>query len=224
MVTIVTVPRQNNEYYFAHTYEEVRRQLNDDTNLVIVVDGDYAVLATHNTVLHVKKKRPGNRDAFFAALKFAYENKEDLLFLEDDLRFCKNAIPYMLGFSVPLGIGWVQFFTPGPVRRDHAPGLHIAPPGTSMFNQALLFPVDTLRRLTDWNDVAGCDMQASDGALKQASRELGISWASHVPDLVQHIGEVSVYDDGRRLEWWRKSGDFPGEAFDAMTLKDNPWH
>lgn len=207
MISIITAPRKSNEWYFAATLDEVERQIRNE-ELAIVVDG-----------VSFEKRGDGNREAFFYALSLAADSGQDLLYLEDDLKFCKNAIPYMCDYQVPRGIGWVQFFTPGPVSAGSGRGLHTAPPGTSMFNQCLKFSSNTARKLVEWNKHDDGELCAADSVLRLASRELGIPWASHRPDLVQHIGEVSVYDDGRRLEWWRVASDWPGEDFDAMELK-----
>lgn len=214
---MLTHPRDGASYV-ERTHAAVKAQMPEGEEPLLVVDGKQGPVCC-GPIAFVTKKHKGNRAAFFETVLHAAVYARPLLFLEDDIELCVNAVPYMFDFKVPDGLGWVQFFTPAPLRSGSGYGLHVANPGTSRFLQAVKFPVDTVLALAQWWAAADIDHAGSaDQALAKAAKALRLPWAAHAPDLVQHVGETSTFDE-TKLTWWRKSPDWPGQTFDANTLK-----
>jgi hypothetical protein len=46
----------------------------------------------------------------------------------------------------------------------------------------------------------------------------GQRFGVHVPELVQHVGDVSAVEDVTTMAKWRTSKTWPGRDFDAMRL------
>lgn len=220
LIAMLTTPRDGASYV-ERTHAAVKAQLPAGEECLLVVDGRQGPVCVGPTAF-VTKKHKGNRAAFFEVIGHAAVYARPLLFLEDDIELCRNAIPYMFDFRIPDGIGWVQFFTPPPLRSGAGNGLHVGPPGTARFLQAAKFSAETCLRLWSWWAASDIDHAGgSDVALGMASKEMQIPWAAHSPDLVQHIGETST-GDNTHLTWWRRSADWPGEEFDANTLRGRP--
>lgn len=216
MIVVLTSPRDGASY-LEQTLRQVEDQAPNEQKLLIshriaapVRDGWQA--------LHVEHGH-GNRKPFFIGLAIAAEFG-DVIWLEDDIRLCKNALTYMSGFVVPAGLGWVQFFTPVPLRSGVGFGLHVGSPGSSRFLQAVKFSqaaaqavCRSFRRRFDHEPDGSADQ-----ALASISKHLGMRWAAHAPDLAEHVGDVSAFGDGRRLTWFRKATDFRPDL-DALSLR-----
>lgn len=167
--------------------------------------------------------RAGNKLPYWHLLRVGLDLGGDLLALEDDVSFARNAVRRMATFPIPDDLAWVQFFSPMVIRTfDTYPGLWRPPAGSSSFLQAAKFPERTLQRLIEWQENAAefSISQASDSALAIFAPLLGLSYGVHVPDLVQHVGELSeAQEDTKELKDRRTSVCFPSDpGFDSMSL------
>lgn len=161
---------------------------------------------------------PDNRWTLWRAFGLAYEAGEDLIAIEDDVRWCRNGARAAELLAVPHDVAWVSLFDVGSTRAmPH--GLWTTRRGDGfMFAQAIKFPHRTcalMRKL-------GCEMYeriGSDSQIAAIGGMLGLSYAVHVPSLVQHIGAVSAVGngslDGRVSPSWRAE-------FDPTTMRG--WH
>jgi hypothetical protein len=208
MITILTHKRNKTGFeYFYNTYDQVADQT--DAEIEVFVDGHE--LPGTVDFIQLPKHSPGNRDAFFMILEYAAAFNEDLIYLEDDIKLSNNAIPYILDFQIPQEAGFTTFFTPKVQRCGAGDGVFIGPPGTFLFLQCVKFKHETVVKLVNWYKTAHPKNNAADQILKQATKELNISWSMHKPDLAQHIGHESSVDNSK-LTWWRLADAFVGDV------------
>jgi hypothetical protein len=167
----------------------------------------------------------GNKLPYWAVLEHALEGLyDDVIVLEDDLKFCANAVRRMLTFPVPADVAFVQFFAPHiNLASNVHPGLWRPPLTSQQFTQAIKYPARTLRQLLEWSDTFEFGkFVESDQALNLASTRLGLRYAVHAPDLVDHVGASSATVPGSTVgeTSGRISQCFPDEGFDALRLYD----
>lgn len=153
---------------------------------------------------------PDNRWTLWHALNLAYEAGEDLVAIEDDVRWCRNGARVAEILPVPHDVAWVSLFDVGGTwEMPH--GLWVSRRAEGfLYAQAIKFPLRTcglLRRL-------GCntyDRVGSDSQLAAIGGALGLSYAIMVPSLVQHVGAVSAVGngglEGRVSRSWREDHD-----------------
>ncbi len=174
--------------------------------------------------------RAGSTEAMRRLLVHASETSADLLFFEDDLAFCRNAVTHMVQQKIPPSVGILSFFDMKEVNKGAAPGLYRRPPtggdGMGLWGaQALKFPAEVVAWLAteDWYQLRfGTTRMASDqymGALV-ARHEKRNRMAVHIPNLVQHIGHSSACFPGLGLKTWRRATNFAGREFDALALPE----
>lgn len=162
----------------------------------------------------------GNKLPYWHLLTIGREMGGDLIALEDDLWFATNGVRRMATFLIPRDVAWVQFFSPRIlVAPDSPPGLWRPPGGTSLFLQAAKYSAAGLAQLVDWrHDPLFNRFAESDTALALAEHSIGLRYAVHSPDLVQHRGEQSEANPNTKLDQWRRSATWPGAHFDALEL------
>ncbi len=194
----------------------------------IVCDGPYEGPRPPGWDVHEFKRPPDtlrtkNKLPYWFLLKVGLDLGGDLIALEDDLRFSKNAIGRMASLIVPADLAWLQFFSPRVLRAwDFFPGIWRPPLSSSTFLQAVKFPRRTLEALIAWQLEPEFSMfQESDNALAIAAAKLRLDYGVHCPDLIQHVGQVSEAQDATdQLHEWRTSSCWGGEDFDVMKLHE----
>lgn len=173
----------------------------------------------------------GSTEAMRRLLVHSTKIGRDLLFFEDDLMLCRNAVTRMIAQRVPEDIGIVTFFDMKEVPPGAGPGLYRTPAegkqGTGFWGaQCLKFPFETLRHLADrnWDEESrGGSKMASDILMgriltKHPQRK---NLAVHIPNLVEHVGHASACFPGLSLTpRWRRATNFLGRDFDALSLKE----
>lgn len=153
---------------------------------------------------------PDNRWSLWRAFNLAYESGEDLIAVEDDVKWCRNGARHAEMLPVPHDVAWVSLFDVGSgPTMPH--GLWTSrKAGGFMFAQAIKFPHRTcaLMRRT------GCtnhDRVGSDSQLAAIGDMLGLSYAVHVPSIVQHVGAISAVGngglEGRTSSTWKAEFD-----------------
>lgn len=193
----------------------------------IVCDGKYDGPRPPGWDVYEFTRPPGtlrtkNKLPYWHLLQIGLDLGGDLVALEDDLLFSRNAIQRMASIIVPGDLAWLQFFSPRVLRSwDMYPGIWRPPLSSSTFLQAVKFPRRTLEQLVAWQlEPAFTMFGESDNALAMAAAKLGLDYGTHCPDLVQHVGEISeAQDDTDELHKWRTSECWGGEAFDCMQLQ-----
>lgn len=134
---------------------------------------------------------------------------EDLLALEDDIVTARNFLRYVERWDSPHMTSFC--FMGGNGTRQGVP----ESPATFGGNQALWFPSDLVA------DLAMCEPPRErgwlqDNALACQLQQLGECVFYHRPSLVQHLEGPSIAAPGR--PWHPRAVDFPGEAFDCLSL------
>jgi len=153
----------------------------------------------------------------------------DLLFFEDDLLLCRNAVKRMIAQRVPEDVGIVTFFDMKEVAPGAAPGLYRRPAdghhGSGFWGaQCLRIHSESLAYLADrnWLDESrGDSRMASDILMGRhlAKHPKRRHLAVHTPNLVEHVGHASACFPGLSLsQRWRRATNFPGRGFDALSL------
>lgn len=160
-------------------------------------------------------KGPPLLPLFFQVLRET-SSDSDLLFFEDDVTPCLNAVLAMAAFEVPAQYGMVTFFDY--FNRYPNAGLFPYPGSWDLYgSQAFKIPARMIPVLklamSDLSDAQGWDVW-----LGRKVREAGLDVAIHSPSLVQHIGvNSSVYAPGSTGR--PEALNFPGELFDASNEK-----
>jgi len=247
-VYVMTSPRPGDDrwLYFRPLVEAIKRE--DPPNpLYVVVDGteeDAAELAelAPGWMVHRHQREPGNwlggnKWPYWKILELARDTSGpfgDAVILEDDVELCRNAVARMTLLPVPRDLDGIHFFNGFYFRGERVhPGLWRTPAAV-MGCQAIKFTRRCLERLVDWRTKPEWQkFNESDNAIGLAQARLGLKFGCHMPDIVQHVGAVSVVshgmfaeagvpEDGRRdadrTLGGRVSVNYPGARFDAMSL------
>jgi hypothetical protein len=171
----------------------------------------------------------GSRGSFWNVLRIANEKNLDLLAFEDDIEICKNAVTKMLEVEVLPMLAWVTFFD-NVTTNQVQPGLQIR----SLFEepfwgvQAVKIPKWSYPYLlrTDIPVIGIPDgyMGGRDGVMQVYMQQSPFPmYGAFFPNLVQHIGKVSVLNGPRAQKYAalgleRISFNYPGNMFDALTI------
>jgi len=171
----------------------------------------------------------GSTEAMRRLIVKSSEEARDLLFFEDDLLLCRNAVKRMISQQVPDDAGIVTFFDMKEVSPGAAPGIYRRPTngrdGKGFWGaQCLRIHKDSLVWMANrnWADSweAGTRM-ASDILMGRhmevhpTRNSLGV----HIPNLIEHVGHASACFPGLSLSpRWRQASNFRGREFDAMSL------
>lgn len=153
----------------------------------------------------------------------------DLLFFEDDLLLCRNAVKRMIAQRVPDDVGIVTFFDMKEVAPGAAPGLYRRPAdghhGSGFWGaQCLRIHRESLAYLADRNWLErgqGDPRMSSDLIMGRllASHPFRKHLAIHIPNLVEHVGKSSACFNGLTLgPRWRRASNFIGTEQDAAPL------
>jgi hypothetical protein len=192
-----------------------------ERNRVVVVDGESVDdVPPHWSVKFAPKPawdyKIHNRFPFWACLELAVDAGEDLLFFEDDVTFCVNAVRYAEQFVVPDGLALVSKIAP---LGDMPPGgPHVAVHDIKHFAflQGAKIPLRTCQSLM----IARGEMQASrlggsDTCVGIIGHRRGWKYGVHWPSIVQHVGDYSVVSQCHNPGRIARSFD---ASLDALTL------
>lgn len=202
-------------------------------NRVVFVDGDpNAVPAVPRgwAKLRVGEGGRGTRRAMWKILNLAAIARAPyLLYFEDDVRLCRNAIGAMAAVTVPPGVAFLSFLNQlegVPARR----GLHCRRADDPKIghgywgSQALKIPLRSLRHfershtepLHGWGYASDVWLGEQLATSKTPEHYYGIC----SPSLVRHIGERTTIPSqaGQTLDGHRAGLNYPGDDFDAATL------
>lgn len=230
-LVVLTCPRDDDEPfgYLNGTLAQIERERAFGADVVaptVVCDNTSSPAAP--TVppgwgLHFFSRPPGtihgNKWAYWEAFRVAAAADVDAVILEDDVAFCPRAVARMSLFPIPSDLGFVQFFAPASLQvAKMYPGLWRTP-APALCTQAIKFTRATLKRLVEWQgSQTFASFKESDQALELARVELGIKFAAHCPELVQHIGAKSVATPGEGLEYDLRHSKTFSARLDAMAL------
>ncbi len=220
MIAVLTAPRLTTSY-LARTLVGIDASARS-TNKVVICDGEVPVLPPGWRAEPFIRPvpYPHNKWAAWRAFDLALEAGEDLTLFEDDLSLCKNAAAVIENYVVPDDIAFMLFYAPwsGP------PAIWRAHINAYVFAQCLRFPLRSLKTLCALRpQMEACRLGGSDECIKAVTMPLNWFWGVHKPGLVQHIGADSAVGNGL-LRGTRISQDYPGDAFDALSLRRDHYY
>jgi hypothetical protein len=227
LIVIATCARPGGVSYLDVTAEKLMSAGADRCpHRVILVDGpEYRTPA--GWVRYNHPKRQGDSRTMWTAFRIALESgAEQLLYCEDDIIPCRNAVRRMLALSTPDRFAFVDFHDMRELVSGQPVGLWPLQPGTFHAyrgNQCMLIPRRTLAWLVALHDPSGDPfIVGSDGVLGGCIvRSPWPFYAAHAPCIVRHVGEVSAAHPDARIEDGRLPTCYSGDTFDAATLTFN---
>ena len=173
--------------------------------------------------IHATESRRGTREAHWRAFWLAAAlGAERLVFFEDDVQPCRNAVKWLLEVTIPNNVCAVLPHDFKEVPEGAVPGLY-ARPANGLYSrgmwgcQALVLPARTVYYLVGRDPRA----RATDRP-ESVDRALGIEldcspWphvAICAPSLADHVGEASTGTSARL----HRTRNFAGRQFDATSL------
>jgi len=170
-------------------------------------------------------ERRGNRWAMWQIFRmFMAEGVGKLLYCEDDIVPCRNALLRAARIEVPDDVAFIDFHDMKELPGK-PPGYHRVPAmghdGVGYWgNQLMLFP----RRTVEW--LLSRNVRGIIGGPNAADYALGRllvdspwpMYLAHLPCLVRHMGAVSVAHPDHELLPGRLPTSYPGDDFDALSL------
>lgn len=180
-------------------------------------------------------QRRSSRVNFWRALEQACTVGSDLLFFEDDVHCCKNAVTRMASLVCPNDCAFMSFYDhahPRQRREGGVWGIFRAPLPDDFHGmgyggtQALLLPLRTCAYLAAI-DPFSIRLDASERQCDKVLADFCAAspwprFAQHAPSLVRHTGLVSAVRPGTAAPNWRHSPiSYPGDWFDAL-MSDGP--
>jgi hypothetical protein len=238
VIAILTCDRPSG-FYLGETVRQIQKEGGCDFRRSIYVDGTEQFVDSLQSRLRPYGindweiiqlgERLGSTEAMRRVIAQLAKLNSDLLFFEDDLILCRNAVRRMACQQVPDDVGIVTFFDMKEVTPGAAPGLHRRPPNGKNGNgfwgaQCLRIHHEFIQWMAhkNWNDSKGDgDHMASDILMGRlmAEHPKRNNLAVHIPNLVEHAGHASACFPGLSLSpRWRRASNFLGREFDAMSL------
>lgn len=232
-LTVLTCPERLE--YLAATLESLRLAGAEalDADRFVFVDGDPgAVAAPGWQVVGVDPQgaRLGTKAALLAVMRTAARSGADhLIYTEDDVAYCRNALTAIERIGCPDDLGFV---THCDIKRvgvnagmTEAPGYD---PGSGpgevghWGNQCLYIPGRSLEIMLSAPEPEWAADKSSDillGIMLASPAAPCVSYGAFVPSLAQHVGARSLVMPGIGVHGWgRDANTFPGEEFDALSL------
>lgn len=220
-----TCARPGGVSYLGATLAALDRAGADGVARCVLVDGpELPEVPAGWELLPGQPRRIGGTLQLWRAFRLAAERSaERVLYCEDDITPCQNAIRYLLTLQIPEDVAFIDARV---LREDlqGAPGLRRVELtqrrrpywGT----QALILPLRTCEWLIGRDPLSlpiGDHEKHGDLILGElAGRSPWPRYGAHLPRLVRHDGVVSSAHDGVSRP---ATAGWPGEAFDAMTIQ-----
>jgi len=232
-LTVLTTPRRRD--YLAATVASmvVAGAMALDYERIIFVDGpadNYSNFPGWR-ICQLAPKPLGVRYACFRILESAaHAGAESIIYCEDDVNYCANALTAIAAIRVPEQASFVSFCD---IKHSaYKAGFAVAPgydwnavenQGGHWGNQCVKIPGRSLAKLIqnespfqDWKIASDCVL----------GMVLG-DYATFNPSLAQHTGAVSTVQDmmNGRIPFegrGRLAASYPGDSFDALSLAGKP--
>jgi hypothetical protein len=187
---------------------------------VIISDGPCSLSTGWPTL--ASPEREGQTKTYWRALAVGLEEARQhradrFVILEDDAELSQNALQYMEHTPLHPVLAFMTWYDGHAVRPGSKDGTHVVPGHRFSCLPAVTWRPRTAERLLGSPDVrAWHNAHEGDVLISQilADQFYGV----HVPNLVQHMGAVSLCNPGQDLTGLRTANNYRGRAFDAMTL------
>jgi hypothetical protein len=229
MVSILTSERPGGASYLAQTAAALLREGADGAQRRVILGDGLLPGAQQGWEVREYHPRAGVRTMMWNAFRLALDaGCERLLFCEDDIRPCKNAVRRMLQLEVPPEAAFIDFHDMKELRESGLGHglidvLAMGFDGQGYWgNQCMLFPRRTLEWLVAWDPMSVARWDPPRGADCTLGWLLSCSpwplYAAHLPRLVDHVGGSSAAHPGWALVKHRRTFEYPGDEFDALSL------
>jgi len=227
-VVVSTCPRPRGANYLAGTLERLDAAGAHGLDRMVLSDGPLEGACDWPNIERVPARR-STRENLWQAFRLALEvQAERLLYFEDDLWPCRNAVARMVAVPVPEGTALVSYHDKRwrSLGRT-AVGVHVVPApdvdGKGFWgSQALSIPRRALEYLATRdpyairtaNTARNCDRVLEDYVAVSPWPRI----AYHAPSLIRHVGEVSVAHPDRTNPPTHIPWNYAGDDFDALSL------
>lgn len=235
ILAITTCPRPQQASYFEATFESILKNGSDLIDHKIVLsDGPFPHPQRSDWKYVIRTEGPTSvRNNLWDAFRYAHmENACRLLYFEDDIELCRNAIRRMATITIPPDVAFMSFhdvkeappLTPAGIYRVPAAGRD----GNGFWGaQAMVFPQRTLAYLAPLDPFE--PRRWRDSWKRHGDRVLehyvGLSpwphYAVHIPCLVKHLGEISIAHPGKPLQL-RPTSNWRGAQYNALSSPPGP--
>lgn len=227
LVAVSTCQRQVN--YLGNTLRSLDTTGARDMPKVLMWNGtDADVKISFESFWSIKKnpEPKSTRTNLWAAIRLAAEMKVDrLLYFEDDIVACRNAVTHMAQVPIPEQVGVMSFFDQRLVSKTVPNGVYTIPIkkiSKGLWGMvAVVFPRGALGHLAKQDPFS----VLKDEPERNGDRVVGLflqdsKWPRigiNAPSLCEHVGAVSAARPGAVLKG-RQALNWPGEGFDALSL------
>jgi len=219
LIAVLTTPRP--VPYFPETARQIVEQKPRWRCEVFSHAEPPAIPAGWGFTLIPREHATGNGHPYRKILEAAARAGEDLVLFEDDVHLVAGAIPYLEDFPVPADLAVVSFCQ-CLIRHESPWGLYRAPGWAMRMTQCCKFSRAGLATILDgWTEEESkqMNMAMSDAGIAFALGRAKKLWGMHIPDLANHIGEISTLTVGEPIDANRRCNNFYGASFDAAVLR-----
>jgi hypothetical protein len=225
MVIVSTCPRPGADY-LPETLQALDRVGAADLPKMVLSDGPLPQPCRWPARVRTPAAR-SSRANLWDAFRIAVDARvERLLYFEDDVIPCRNAVTRMLAVRCPPEAGLLSFHDKKRGLRS-SQGLHVVSArdsdGYGFWGlQAVVLPRCTLTYLAAKDPYSIWTRNTSRHGDRVVEQFVAASpWpkvAHHIPSLVRHVGTVSVAHPDRRWPNRHVPDTYVGDDFDALTL------
>ncbi len=228
LISVLTTERAKS--YLTTTLESLERNGAYEVSRAVFSDGPCGYRRPDWDVVELSSERRGTRQSAWSIFRAALDRGvERLIYCEDDIVLCRNAISYLAKMALPEGQAFVTCLDHRDWLMRLQTGIHAASfgDGRLLGSQLLVFSRKTLEYLVSLDPMAVINSHPwyKDG---RHSVDMVIgkilrdgpwkSYGIHVPALGQHLGDVSAAHPDRNPAKPVRTKIFAGLSFDALTL------
>jgi hypothetical protein len=186
----------------------------------VIADGPLPIVTGWPTL--ATPQRLGQKKTYWRALATGVEEvrkqyDDRILILEDDVELCVNALKYMERVRLPRPLDFVTWFDGHMIPAGSRHGIYPAMAQNFFCLQGVTWRPAVAEALLR-TPVANAWRDPHGGDILIAKILKGRRYGVHVPNLVQHLGALSICNPGQRLTGVRTANNYPGARFNAMTL------
>ncbi len=165
-----------------------------------------------------------SREAFWRIFRRTLDEYpgHDAVFMEDDIEATTNAVPYVVAWDSP---HFTSFFN----TRGSKPGPYVIDNSGFWGTQCFKVPAEIFARIAGEDCHAEKWLRTPRGRVYSGGHQADIvigrmlqRWGLPVyqhRSLFQHVGATSLCAPGATLRGIRAARDYPGDDFDALTLR-----
>ena len=228
LIVVSTCPRPNGVSYLMQTLSNIDKEGGMHIDKLILSNGEMNECPSAWDYLETHHALPiSTRTNLWQAFSIAKtRNVDSLLFFEDDIVLCKNAVARMLEVDCPSHCTFVSFFDNNRGRSSKW-GIQTSSLPKDFNGQlfhgtlAMSFPKKTIEFLADKDPFS----LRTDQPHRQADTVMAeicatSPWphvAHHIPSLVRHVGEISVaWPEKKRTKQDLIPESYQGDDFDPL--------